>query len=92
MIFVAISHIADDDMRRPKKTNDCRIVKKGFKKRNKININEHVVKMPSVPVKDKRRTAIYCLMLTKEIILLIQNILCLVISLTFQEYVNLYKV
>ncbi|PKY16229.1 hypothetical protein RhiirB3_480626 [Rhizophagus irregularis] len=67
IIFVAVSHIVDDDMRGPKKQNDCKLVKKGFKKENKINDNVKL-NMSVAPdkVKDKKSTAIYCLMFIED--------------------------
>ncbi|CAB5370484.1 unnamed protein product [Rhizophagus irregularis] len=67
IIFVAVSHIVDDDMRGPKKQNDCKLVKKGFKKENKIN--DHVklnMSVAPVKVKDKKSIAIYCLMFIED--------------------------
>lgn len=62
IIFVAISHIIDDDMRGPKKQNDCKLIKKEYKKKNKIT--DHVklnMSVAPVKVKDQKSTAIYCL-------------------------------
>jgi hypothetical protein len=64
IIFVAVSRIADDDMRRPKKQNDCKLIKKGYKKKNNDYVKLNMSVAP-VKIKDRKSTAIYCLMFTE---------------------------
>ncbi|RIA86148.1 hypothetical protein C1645_856694 [Glomus cerebriforme] len=69
IIFISVSQIIDDDMKRPKKNSDCKLVKKEFKeKKNKIN--DHIkLNVSTVSVSNgnrANRTVIYCLILKKD--------------------------